>query len=118
MVNIIGESIISNNAPTFPVGFVYIQFPNKKTPAELFGGTWTEIRSGSIAIGTNVTAHPYVSMSVTSTAAGAHYHCGGVYACCYSSTAGSHTHTVTLSAGNSCCVQATGTTVKVWKKTA
>lgn len=116
MVNIVGETIQSYTGKSeVPIGFVYIQFPNKPEPSEIFTGTWGVIRSGAQTIGSTVSSSPYFSMSATSSSSGGHCHS---YCSTNSSTAGAHTHSVTLSTSLTAYSVAYGITVKVWKRIA
>lgn len=79
----------------WPLGTVYIQFPGEATPADLLGGTWTNISSsyagrffrtsdgyyfraeGGAACafnGNNQTANIYVNVTYTLNSAGSHTH--------------------------------------------
>lgn len=115
MVNIVGETVQSYTGKSeVPIGFVYIQFPNKPEPSTIFTGTWGVIRSGAQTIGSTVSSSPYICMSATSSSSGNHCHCyrGSVT----SSTAGAHTHPVTLTTSLTAYSVAYGITVKVWKR--
>lgn len=127
MINIVGECIESYEGAKVPIGYVYIQFPNKPEPRELFGGTWVEIRQGSTAIGTTIDSAPVISISnVNSSTNGAHIHCNYykyiVLTCactctCQTSCNGGHYHTYNFTNANT-GTQAYGITVKAWKRTA
>lgn len=127
MINIVGEKIDSYEGISIPIGYVYIQFPNKPEPKDLFGGTWVEIRQGTTAIGTTIDSAPVINISNCNTSSsGAHIHCNcccwfvltnACVSSCPTSSSGNHYHTYSFTNANA-GTQAYGITVKAWKRVA
>lgn len=117
MVNIVGETILAYTKQTVPIGFVYIQFPNKPAPSSIFTGTWTEIRAGSYCLGCNVDSAPYICFAAKTTSSAGN-HCHVYCTSSTSSTAGAHTHSVSLVTSVFTGSIVSGTTIKAWKRTA
>lgn len=108
------EFIKKYKSSSWPLGTVYIQFPGEADPATLLGGTWSNISSSYAGRFFRTPDGYFFRAEGSSAAAFGCTQTANTYVCAIVSlaTTGSHTHTVTCSAGGGTCACGGNTTDK------